>query len=299
MRVPVTHALTFDVEDWYQGFAQRGILGWHAFASPEERNLERILDILAAAGATATFFVLGRYAEANARAVRLIASGGHEVATHGYAHLPVPTLTPKAFEEDLRRSTSVLHSILGSAIRGHRAMNWSIDRSCWWALEVLAEAGLSYDSSVCPTRLLSRHGVAGCPVGPHDITLASGVRIREYPAQVLKVGGWRVPVGGGFYFRALPLALTRLALRQSASSGSPGMVYLHPYDIDPDIPKLGGPWRFRLMRYHGLRGAAGKLRSLVRTTRFQSIWALESRSQQGGANGPSAAQSVPTPAGPL
>jgi polysaccharide deacetylase family protein (PEP-CTERM system associated) len=266
----VVHALSFDVEDWYQGFVYRNIPGWENFASREKENVERILDLLDEFKTQATFFVLGKFAESHPDVVRLISSRGHEVASHGYVHKPIPRFGREGFQEDLRRSLDVLEPIIGSKISGYRAASWSLTRDCDWALDILAEEGLKYDSSVFPTRL-HKYGYPGARSYPHMISLPSGKSIYEFPAQVLSLGPIRFPAAGGFYLRAFPLFASTWALKQSDRKLQSGMVYLHPFDLDAAVPVLKTGPIYRIIRYYNLEKTESYLRRLLNEFSFSSL----------------------------
>lgn len=261
------HALTFDIEDWYQGFILRGIDGWQRYGSRERKNVERILEILDQFSTKATFFILGKVAEEQPEIVRLIDAKGHEVATHGYAHKPIPKQNPEAFREDLRRSIAILEEIIGKKVVGHRVARWSITNDCLWALDILAEEGIEYDSSIFPTRF-HPYGIGGSPLHPHQIKFPSGNTIYEFPAQVFSLGPLRLPAAGGFYLRALPVKISEWALKQSEKKGHSGMVYLHSFDLDAGVPVLKTKLTFQIIRYYHLAKTEGYLRKLLQRFRF-------------------------------
>lgn len=264
------HALTFDVEDWYQGFIKRGLTGWERYGSRELRNVQRILEILDDTHTKATFFVLGSFAHEQAPVVRMIHSSGHEIATHGYAHRPIGSLGPSGFREDLRRSLNLLEDVTGEKVHGHRATDWSLTTDCLWALKILAEEGIEYDSSVFPTRL-HPHGIPSSPLQPYRLSLDSSLSIYEFPAQVFSFGPIRVPASGGFFLRALPLKVSEWALQQSERRGHSGMVYLHPYDLDAEVPVLKVTLSFRILRYYNLQKTEDYLRHLLRRFSFVPV----------------------------
>jgi len=267
------HAMSFDVEDWYQGFIYRNIDGWQGLGSREEKNVGRLLELLEKHQTRATFFVLGKFAEAHPNVVREIDKAGHEIASHGHFHIPLPKTSPERFREDLRQSRGVLADITGREVRGYRAASWSLTRETLWALEIMAEEDLAYDSSMFPTSFHA-YGFPGSPLRPSRIRLSSGSSIVEFPAQVLSLGPVKIPAAGGFYFRGFPQRLSSWALKQSERRGGSGMVYLHPYDIDADVPRLKVPFVFRVIRYYNLAGTFGRLESLLGSFRFTSIGQL-------------------------
>jgi polysaccharide deacetylase family protein (PEP-CTERM system associated) len=264
------HALTFDVEDWYQGFVFRGLLGWERYGSREKQNVERLLSILGDFRTKATFFVLGKFAEDHPEVVSLIDQAGHEISSHGYGHIPLPKHTPASFRDDVRRSLDVLQNITGKKVLGYRAAGWSLTKKSVWAFDILAEEGLEYDSSVFPT-FLHKYGFPGSLRFPYRIDLPSGRHIYEFPAQVFAVGPLKFPAAGGFYLRALPFLISRWALLQSQRRGRPGMVYLHPYDLDPLVPRIPAPFTFRIVRYYRLHKTESYLKDLMNRFRFCAV----------------------------
>jgi polysaccharide deacetylase family protein (PEP-CTERM system associated) len=265
------HLLTFDAEHWYEGYRLRGRGGWESFPPRDPATIQRLLGLLEEHGRQATFFVTGRFATEFPRVVQAIASAGHEVASHGFDHVPIPRLAgPDAFREDLHRSLDVLRDLTGQPILGFRAPCWSItDANRRWVLETLVSEGLTYDSS---------HFGWGLPVGPraavlrpHQVAVGAGQSIWEIPPSVLSLGVCRLPAAGGFYLRFFPEAVVHAALRQAAAADQPGLVYLHPYDMDAACPRLPARWYFTLMRYYRLGRTEGVLRRLLAAYRFGSI----------------------------
>jgi polysaccharide deacetylase family protein (PEP-CTERM system associated) len=174
------------------------------------------------------------------------------------------------FREDLHRSVAILEAQTGKKVKGHRAARWSMVRQTLWAMEILADEGLEYDSSIYPTSIHS-FGLPECPAACFRVQLPSGRTIVEYPAQILKLGPLRIPAAGGFYLRMLPLFASKWALAQSDRRGSGGMVYLHPYDLDADVPRLTCPPMFRVIRYYNVGKAESYLRRLTSAFPFSSV----------------------------
>lgn len=261
--------LSFDVEDWFQGFISRGITGWQKYGSREQKNIDQILELLSKYDCKATFFILGNFAEHNKDIVKQIYDAHHEIASHSYSHIPVPLLTPEKFSEDLLKSGDILSNIIGEKIIGYRAPKWSINASCYWALEILAEHGYKYDSSIFPS---SFHAFGSSKLinTPHVVLLENGSRIVEYPAQIFPLGGIKIPIGGGFYFRAAPISLTKTALKRSERNNNYSMVYLHPYEFDYTIPKLHVGFTFKIIRYYHLTKTENYLRRILRIMKFSS-----------------------------
>jgi polysaccharide deacetylase family protein (PEP-CTERM system associated) len=262
------HSLSFDIENWFQGFVQRGIRGWEGSRHTDEPAIAKLLDVLDEAEVKATFFVVGDFAQPDL--LKKIAERNHEIASHSYDHRAISEHSPTSFREDLRKSISVLQDITGERVVGYRAPRWSLQRKDFWVLDIMCEEQLVYDSSVYPTNL-HPFGDRKAPLGPYRLFSGSGQSIFEVPAQVLTFGPIRVPVAGGFYFRALPLSFSKRALRQSEENGSSGMVYLHPYDFDDKVPRLKAGPSFRIIRYHNLGKTEGYLRRLLKEFRFAPI----------------------------
>ena len=261
----VTNALTIDFEDWYQGL-EIPHTEWGAYEdriAPAGRRLLRLLD---EAGARATFFVLGYVAERYPEIVREIAAAGHEIGTHGYSHTLIYQQTPEVFREEMGRAVHTLEDLTGKEVLGHRAPFFSITRDSLWALEVLGDLGIRYDSSIFPV-LNYRYGIADAPRWPYQI--AAGARtITEFPISTWQVWGRNLPVAGGAYFRIYPYALTRRAFQSINALGHPITFYLHPWEIDPEHPRIPLPRRIALTHYWNLRATEGRLRRLLRDFKF-------------------------------
>jgi polysaccharide deacetylase family protein (PEP-CTERM system associated) len=227
-----------------------------------------VLDALTAADVRATFFVVGQLAETNPGLVRAIRSAGHEVASHGWDHRRILAMTPRAFREDIRRSKDALEQVIGDEVVGYRAPTFSIVRSTAWALDVLVESGLTYDSSIYPVRH-DRYGVPDAPRAPFW-AVGEQHAILELPPATLCVAGVTVPMGGGGYFRMFPLWLTERALRQTAADCYPPVatVYFHPWEFDPDQARLPLRGLNRFRTYVGLTRTRGRLSRLLSRHRF-------------------------------
>jgi polysaccharide deacetylase family protein (PEP-CTERM system associated) len=266
------NALTIDVEDYYHVSGFEGIVDrarWDEIPARVGPNTRRLLDLLAAAGTRATFFVLGWVAERQPALVRAIRRAGHEVGCHGYWHRLVYDQTAAEFRADLCRARDVIQDILGEKVNAYRAPSFSITARSLWALDVLLEEGFVYDSSIYPTHH-DRYGMPGAPLGPHRLRRAAG-ELWELPPPVWTVFGYPLPVGGGGYFRLYPYALTRHGLRAINAAGRPFAVYLHPWEIDPDQPRIaaGGMRAFR--HYVGLRRTEKRLVRLLREFSFGTL----------------------------
>jgi polysaccharide deacetylase family protein (PEP-CTERM system associated) len=275
-----THILSVDVEDYFQVEAfsrQVDRKDWDAYPLRVERNTQRLLEIFARHGATATFFFLGWVAERLPRLVREVVAYGHEIACHSYWHRPVYRLDRESFREDTRRAMQVIQDAAGAAVIGYRAPTWSITKDSLWALDILAEEGFRYDSSIFPIR----HDLCGIPGAvrvPYAWRHAGGF-LFEFPPSTLRLFGVNLPAAGGGYLRIFPQAFTRLALDRAEREGHPATVYLHPWELDPAQPRLRGSWRSRSRHYTGLAGMEATIRALLKRYRFcsyEKIWRVES-----------------------
>lgn len=265
------NALTFDVEDYFHVEAAARCVArrdWPTFPSRVLRNTRRVLDLLDAHGVTATFFVLGWVAERHPSLVRQIAEHGHEVACHSYAHRMVSSMGQAEFREDTRRAKAAIEDALGAPIYGYRAPTFSVMRSSLWALDVLAEHGFEYDSSVFPIRH-DRYGIPDAPRFPYHVALAGGGEMVEFPMTTLAIAGHRLPFCGGGYFRLVPYALIRAGLRAlNNRAHQPAIVYLHPWELDPEQPRLPLTGLNRFRHYVNIRTTADKLSRLLRDFAF-------------------------------
>jgi polysaccharide deacetylase family protein (PEP-CTERM system associated) len=266
------NALTVDVEDYFHvsGFekcVERR--HWDEMPSRVLESTHRVLEVLAEAEVRATFFVLGWVAERQPILVRRIRSCGHEIACHGHGHRLLYTQTPEEFRADLRRARCAIEDAAGCAVRAYRAPSFSVTRDSLWALDVLVEEGFTLDSSIYPTHH-DRYGIPGTPPGPHRIERPAG-GLWEFPPPVWRCLGYPLPVGGGGYFRLYPYALTRFALRRVNAAGRPFAAYLHPWELDPEQPRLK-PGRLRAFRHYvNLHRTEARLKALVRDFRLDTL----------------------------
>jgi polysaccharide deacetylase family protein (PEP-CTERM system associated) len=271
-RSPLRLVLSFDVEEHSRIEAASGLtLDPDLEAHCRDRLAPPtywLLDLLAELDVRATFFVVGQVARDHPEVVRAIHCAGHEVASHGWAHRRVHAFTPEAFREDTRRGKDVLEQVTGEAVVGYRAPTFSVTRQTAWALDVLAELGLEYDSSVYPVRH-DRYGVPGAPRWPF---LARGRRhaLLELPPATWRVLGLNVPAGGGGYFRLLPLWCMEQAIRQAGQDGRPAVavLYFHPWEFDPQQRRLPLRALSRFRTYVGIRHSRRRLRTLLRRHAF-------------------------------
>ncbi|WP_010542981.1 XrtA system polysaccharide deacetylase [Sphingomonas elodea] len=261
--MPVRNGLSVDVEDWFQVGAFETTIrreDWDGLARRVEANTDRVLDLFAQGGVQGTFFTLGWVAARHPALIRRIAEAGHEVASHGWDHARVFTLTPNGFREDLARARAALEDAAGVAVNGYRAPSFSIDRRTPWAHAVLAEAGYAYSSSIAPIA----HDHYGWPDAARvPFRPLPDAGLIELPITIARVLGREVTAGGGF-FRLLPQGVTDRAIRAANAGGEAGIFYFHPWEIDPGQPRVrNAPLKSRLRHYARLGAMAGKLRTLI------------------------------------
>jgi polysaccharide deacetylase family protein (PEP-CTERM system associated) len=270
------HVFTVDVEDWYQGL-DFDMDEWARFAPRLETGLARLLELLAHAGARATFFVVGWQADRTPGIVREIARHGHEIACHGYTHRFVYRLTPATFREEVRRSRDVLEALAGEPVVGFRAPFFSITADALWALDVLLEEGFRYDSSIFPV-WNHRYGIPRAARQPGCVTTPAGGSLFEVPLSTVRLPsaglpvGLNIPVSGGAYFRLYPYGLTRALVRRLERAGDRLVFYAHPWEYDPSHPRIRLPHRVsQITHYVNLAAMAGRTRQLLRDFRFVPI----------------------------
>ncbi len=266
------NVVSVDVEDYFHAEAFSDIVDrarWDSYASRVEPNTRRLLELLAGLNIHGTFFVLGWVAERFPALVREIASGGHELACHSYWHRLIYKLDPAEFREDTRRAKNIIEQIAGQAVTGYRAPTYSvIDRSVW-ALEVLAELGFTYDSSIFPIHH-DRYGMPGAPRSPFRFQTRSGP-MTEFPITTFRLAGHNLPVGGGGYLRLLPRLYTRLGLKRVQKEGLPIVIYIHPWEVDPEQPRLPARMSTRLRHYTNLGQTLDRFESVLQTGNYTSF----------------------------
>ena len=270
------NALTIDLEDYYQvtAFANsNGAANWDSHDSHVEKNTAKILEILGSVNCRATFFALGWVAEKYPHLIRQIAELGHEVGCHSDKHRVVYSMTPAEFKEDTHRAKQMLEDAGGIIVSGYRAPSFSITRHSYWAFEALAELGFVYDSSIFPVKHLN-YGMPTAPRFPFRVETRFGP-IVEFPMPTLSLGSARSPIGGGAYLRLLPYRYTRWGIRYiNNRENQPVCVYLHPWELDPQQPRMRGSLTARARHYFGLRGTEAKLRKLLVDFEFCPIETL-------------------------
>jgi len=261
------NALTFDVEDWLQSTYVKSA----KVRDIVIRQTSKVLDILNNAGTHATFFVQGLIAEAFPQVVKDIDNLGHEIGTHGYSHEFIFKQTPQAFRDDLKKSIKILEDITGKKVIGYRAPDFSIIKDSLWALDILEQEGILYDSSIFPIKN-RRYGIPDFERMPHKITNSGLI---EFPLSTLRIMGKNLPVSGGGYFRLLPYKMIKFALKKINAEGIPAIVYMHPYEFDSE--DLKKPLKaienfddrlFRFMQNLNRDKSEDKLNHLIRDFEF-------------------------------
>lgn len=267
------NAMTVDVEDYFQVSAFESYIPrerWDQLPQRVERNTHRILDLFAAQGVKATFFTLGWVAERHSALIQRIVAEGHELASHGYAHIRVTQQTPAQFREDVTRTKTLLEDLGGVAVQGYRAASYSIGASNLWALAELEQAGYRYSSSIYPIR----HDLYGMPEAPRfAFRPVNAPTLWEVPITTVIVFGQTLPCGGGGFFRLWPYALSRWALRRvNQADQQSGIFYFHPWEIDPDQPRQPGiNFKTRLRHYLNLSRMERRLQALLRDFRWDRM----------------------------
>jgi len=269
----IRNALTVDVEDYFHVAALGKVVrreDWSLHEYRVESNTQQLLDLFAAAQVKATFFFLGWVAERSADLVRRTHAAGHEIGCHGLSHELVFEQSLEKFRFETVRSKQVLEDIIGAPVAGYRAASWSITRASLWALDVIAELGFDYDTSIFPIRH-DIYGIPGAPISPGIMRTPGGREIVEFPPSTAQLFGARVPVAGGGYFRILPYWLTRMGLRQiNFDRREPFMFYLHPWEIDPGQPVIRAGWKSRFRHYTNLDKMRGRLQRLLDEFEFDT-----------------------------
>jgi len=264
------NALTIDVEDYFQVSALSPHIAraeWERMPCRVERNTDRILGLLEDTASQATFFILGWIAERYPGLVGRIAGAGHEVASHGYAHYRATEQTPEDFLRDIRRAKAILEDITGVEVKGYRAPSFSVGKDNPWAFDCIAEAGYRYSSSVYPVR----HDHYGMPDAPR-LPYRPRENLLEIPIATARLAGRNLPAGGGGYFRLLPYAISRALVRRLNAEGGAAVFYLHPWELDPQQPRIAGTGvKTRFRHYVNLHLTEPRLRKLLSDFRWSRI----------------------------
>ena len=260
------------MEDYFQVAAFEKIISpdsWDKYECRVVANTESVLQLFAAHGVHATFFIVGWIAERYPQLVRDIAQQGHEIGCHSYGHRKIYDLSPAEFKEDTRRAKEILEQITGKPVNGYRAPSYSITRNSLWALDILAELGFRYDSSIFPVHH-DNYGIPDAPRYPYSLEKQD---MMEYPLSTLRFFGHNLPIAGGGYFRFFPYWFTRKALsRINRKEKHPFIFYFHPWEVDPGQPRVQGAGaKSRFRHYLNLDRTMDRLKHLLHDFSFQAI----------------------------
>lgn len=273
------HAFTVDVEDWHQGIPISDRASAR-FAPRVERCCHRLLDVMAEFDVRGTFFILGPVAREYPDLIRRIAAEGHELGCHGWSHDLVYEMTPERFRAETQRSRDAIARVTGQRVTAYRAAYFSITKRSLWALDILAELGFQCDSSIFPVRNW-RYGIPDFELAPSLIETPAGP-ICEIPMSVRQVGNLRWPVTGGAYFRLFPYFVSRANMRAVGNRGRAVVFYLHPWELDPDHPRIAFYWKARLTHYANLKATESRLRRLLTDFSFGTLGEIAARTRKGG-----------------
>lgn len=276
----VVNAFTVDLEDWYQGIeVEAG--RWGEFENRVWIGCQRLLDLLDGAGVKATFFALADIGERFPDLIRMITARGHEIGTHGVSHTFIYRQSPIQFKQEMIQSMEVLGNLSGAQVVSHRAPFFSITKQSLWALDILAEVGIRYDSSVFPVHNY-RYGIPDASRTPWRHRTASGASLVEFPVSTVRILRQNIPASGGAYFRIYPYALSRWLFKRVNQSGWPFVFYIHPWELDPAQPRLPLPWRIRATHYHNLARTEDRIRWLLEDFPFNTFQQVVQGLEQNG-----------------
>ena len=265
------NALTVDVEDYFHVAALAPSIPRDTWSTRESRvvgSTQKLLALFEEFGVRGTFFVLGWVAERHPQLVKDIAGSGHEIACHGYSHRLVYEQTAEEFYQETRCAKNLLENIVGTAVIGYRAASYSIVRESLWALDILVDLGFAYDSSIFPVHH-DRYGIPNAERAPHRMATPKGRTIVEWPLSTAKILGFRLPVAGGGYFRLLPYWLSSWGLGSiNRHESRPFIFYLHPWEVDPEQPRVAARWLSRFRHYTNLEKCEARLKRLLAEFQF-------------------------------
>ncbi|MCD6163369.1 MAG: DUF3473 domain-containing protein [candidate division Zixibacteria bacterium] len=275
----ITNAFSVDFEDWFQCLEVIPLSQWDNYEYRIENNAHRILDLLDEGNVKATFFILGHIAEKFPHLIKEIDKRGHFLGTHGYSHKQVYKQNKSEFSEELKKSIGLVADITGRRLYGYRAPIFSIVAESLWALDILLEQGLIYDSSIFPV-LNYRYGIVSNQRFVHNLATPGGQSIIEIPIAAAKYFRVNFPVGGGAYLRIFPYSITKAGLKSINREGHSFTFYVHPWEIDPSHPRIDLPFRISATHYFNLKSTCNKITKLMKDFKFGPI--EEAFSQQLG-----------------
>ena len=264
----IKHTISIDFEEWYQTKSLAHIFPEKTWNSLEGRlplQTELLLNLFEEHNITATFFIVGWTAKKYPDLIKRIFTAGHEIASHSYLHIPIPEMSQKQFKEDLSRSKSCLEELTGERVHGFRAPSWSLTKETMWAVDTLQELGFEYDSSVFPISL--RYGQKKSPRQPFQFPNG----LWEFPFSTIRIGNYNVPVGGGAFFRAQPFWLTSMSLRYYSIKKQQFILYFHPWEFDPEHPKIKLNPKSWFVHYYNLEHTLPRLKHLIKKNNYSTF----------------------------
>jgi len=267
--------LSFDIEEYFQVSGLEKAVSrssWDNFSSRVEHSTHKILEILDRYNVKATFFILGWVAERHPKLIEEIAKQGHEIASHGFDHELVYNMTPGQFAANLKQTNDLLESITGQKVYGYRAPSFSLTIDDIEKFEILAELGFKYDSSLFPMKHFRYGRAQSIPLGPFEIKKSDQSIIKEFPISVIKFLGKCIPAGGGGYFRLYPDIILKRNFNKIQGEGRPAIVYLHPWEFDPDQPRISGAGYGNTFRHYlNLDKTQSRLEMILKEFEFGSF----------------------------
>jgi polysaccharide deacetylase family protein (PEP-CTERM system associated) len=261
------NAFTIDLEDWYHPEFVTKFVPAHQRKDQVEDAVKPLLELLDRYNVSATFFVVGEVAERHPGLIKKIHNEGHEIASHSYSHKRLHALGKEKFEDDLRKSTNILESIVKEKIIGFRAPSYSLDHDTIWALDVLENSGYKYDSSVFPLRFGKKSLYGVLTKESED----ENRKIIEFPLSAVKFAGVKIPVAGGAYLRLFPAWFLKLAIKKINKEKRPAIIYLHPWETYEKTPRIKLPYPHKLITYYGIESSRKKVENLLRNFRFGNV----------------------------
>ena len=273
MHSEIKNVLTIDVEDYFHVAALSKSINredWGEISPRIKNNMFRLLELFDEKNVRATFFVLGWVAKRFPEIIREIDVRGNEVASHGYSHQLIYTQSPEVFENETRDSKNLLEDIIGKPVQGYRAASYSITRKSLWALDILADLGFKYDSSIFPV-VHDNYGIRGSPEFPHVLRTPNKSTLVEFPLSTYRILGQAIPVAGGGYFRLYPYWLSKFFYTRINQKAAPFVFYLHPWEIDPDQPRVDVNLLSRFRHYNNLDKGYPRISRLLSDFRFTTM----------------------------